>query len=91
MASRRQCAFHGRGRRSPLRDTQPLRQSRQGAVRGIAVGAERSLQRGQQDVNPLMGCALAHPEQASLDDLEGVGLRSGGRTADPPESARGSF
>jgi hypothetical protein len=53
---------------------QPLRQSRKGASRAIAKGAQGHLQSRQQDVNPLIGFALAHPEQASLDHLETVGL-----------------
>ena len=36
--------------------------------------AQGSLQSRQQDVNPLIGLALAHAEQASLDHLEAVGL-----------------
>jgi hypothetical protein len=32
------------------------------------------LQSRQQNVNPLIGFALAHPKQASLDHLEAVGL-----------------
>jgi hypothetical protein len=35
------------------------------------------LQRRQQDVNPLIGFALAHPEQTSLDHLKAVGLEVG--------------
>jgi hypothetical protein len=51
-----------------------LGQSRQGASRAIAEGAQGNLQSRQQHVNPLIGFALAHPEQASLDHLETVGL-----------------
>jgi hypothetical protein len=32
------------------------------------------LQGRQQDVNPLIGLALAHAEQTALNDLEAVGL-----------------
>jgi hypothetical protein len=51
-----------------------LRELREGAGRGIAEGVEGGLQRRQQDVNPLIGFALAHPEQTSLNHLETVGL-----------------
>ena len=60
-----------------LRDAEPLGQGRQGAGGGIAEGAQRRQQRGQEDVNPLIGFALAHAEQASLHHLEGVGLQVG--------------
>ena len=45
-----------------LRNTQPLRESREGSGRGIAEGAQRGQQRGQEHVNPLIGFALDHPE-----------------------------
>ena len=38
--------------------------------RGIAEGAERCQQYGQEDVNPLIGFALAHAEQAPVHHLE---------------------
>ena len=57
-----------------LRDTEPLGEGREGAGGGITEGAERRQQRGQEDVDPLIGFALPHAEQASLDHLEGVGL-----------------
>src|SRR4051812_11065792 len=40
-----------RGHERPLRDTQPLRQSREGAGRGIAEGAQCRKQRRQQDMD----------------------------------------
>ena len=63
------------GGRVGLRDAEPLRQGRQGAGGGIAEGAQRRQQRRQQDVNPLIGFALAHAEQPPLHHLEGVGLQ----------------
>jgi hypothetical protein len=41
----------------------------------IAEGAQGRQQRGQEHVNPLIGFALAYPEQASLDHLEAVRLQ----------------
>jgi hypothetical protein len=52
-----------------------LGQGRQGTGGGITEGAQRRQQRGEEDVNPLIGFALAHAEQASLDDLERVGFQ----------------
>jgi len=40
-------------------------------------------QRGEQDVNPLIRFALTHAEQASLDDLERVGLQVGEQKEQP--------
>jgi hypothetical protein len=54
-----------------------LGQGGQRAGRGIAEGAQRRQQHGQEDVDPLIGFTLAHAEQASLDDLEGVSLEVG--------------
>jgi hypothetical protein len=51
-----------------------LREIHEGAGRAIAEGVEGGPQCGQQDVNPLIGFALAHAKQTSLDDLEAVGL-----------------
>jgi hypothetical protein len=51
-----------------------LGQRQQGASRAIAEAVQGNLQTWQQDVNPLVGLALAHPEQTTLDDLETVGL-----------------
>src|SRR5262245_55327501 len=51
-----------------------LRQSRKGTSRGIAEAAQRRLQSGQQDVNPLVGLALAHAAQAALNHVEVGGL-----------------
>ena len=44
--------------------------SRQGTGRGIAEGAQGSQEHREQDVDPLIGFALAHAEQTSLDDLQ---------------------
>jgi len=54
---------------------EPLCQGGQGAGRSIAEGAQRRQQRGQEDMNPLIGFPLPHAEQASLDHLECVGLQ----------------
>jgi hypothetical protein len=59
----------------PFRDTQPLRESREGAGGGIAQGAQRREQRRQQDMDPLVGFALAQAEQPSLDHLNRGGLQ----------------
>ena len=45
-----------------LRDTEALRQGREGASWSIAEGAQRREQRWQQDVDPLIGFALDHAE-----------------------------
>ena len=58
------------GWRVSLRDAEPLGQGSQGAGRGIAKGAQRRQQHGQEDMNPLIGFALAHAEQAPLHHLE---------------------
>ena len=55
-----------------LRDTEPLGEGSQGTGRGIAEGAQGRQQCGQEDVNPLIGFALAHAEQASLHHLERI-------------------
>jgi hypothetical protein len=52
-----------------------LGEGRQGPGRGIAEGAQSRQQGGQEDMNPLIGFALSHAEQASLDDLEAVRLQ----------------
>jgi len=52
----------GHSGRVGLRDTKPLRQSRQGAGGGIPEGAECDQQGGQEDVNPSIRFALDHPE-----------------------------
>ena len=54
-----------------------MRQSREGAGGGIAEAAERREQRRQQDMDPLVGFALAHAELPPLDHLNGVGLQVG--------------
>ena len=64
-----------RGHGRHLRDTQPSRESCEGAGGRIAEVAERHEQRRQQDMDPLIGFALTHAEQAPLDHLEGVGLQ----------------
>jgi len=64
-----------RGHGRYLRDTQPSRESCEGAGGRIAEVAERHEQRRQQDMDPLIGFALTHAEQAPLDHLEGVGLQ----------------
>jgi hypothetical protein len=50
-----------------LRDAEALRQGRQGAGGGITEGTQCSQQRGQEDVDPLMGFALDHAAQAPLE------------------------
>ena len=57
-----------------LRDTESLGQGGQRAGGGIAEGAQGRQQHGQEDVDPLIGFALAHAEEASLDHLQGVRL-----------------
>jgi hypothetical protein len=49
----------------------------QGTGRGIAESAEGREQDRQEDVNPLIGFALAHAEQATLHHLERIGLEVG--------------
>jgi hypothetical protein len=58
-----------------IHDTEPLGEGRQGTGRGIAEGAQGRQQCGQEDMNPLIGFALSHAEEASLDDLEAVCLQ----------------
>jgi hypothetical protein len=50
------------GGRVSFRDAESLREGRQGAGRGIAEGAQRRQQRGEEDMNPLIRFALDHPE-----------------------------
>jgi len=50
------------GGRVRFRDAESLREGRQGAGRGSAEGAQRRQQRGEEDMHPLIGCALDHPE-----------------------------
>ena len=78
------CSSHGRGilfqwrdhrSRVGLRDAEPLGQSREGAGRGIAEGAQRRQQRRQEDMTPLIRFALDHPEQAPMDNLECIGFQ----------------
>src|SRR5215211_7496108 len=60
-----------------LRDTEPLCQCGEGAGGGIAEGAQRREEGGEEDVDPLIGLALAHPEQAPLHHLKTVRLQVG--------------
>src|SRR3954454_20227665 len=60
-----------------LRDSQLVRQSREGTGGSIAEAAQRRKQRRQQDMDPLVGFALAHAEQPPLSHLNGVGLQVG--------------
>ena len=62
---------------------EPLRQGAEGAGRGIAEGAQRRQQGGQEDVDPLLGFTLAPAKQASLHHLERRGLE-GGEQEEPP-------
>jgi hypothetical protein len=66
-----------------LRDTEPLGQGGQRASGGIAEGAQRREEGGEEDVNPLIRFALAHAEQAPLDHLEGIGLEVGEQEEQP--------
>jgi len=50
------------GGRVRFRDAESLREGRQGAGRGSAARTERRQQRGEEDMHPLIGCALDHPE-----------------------------
>jgi hypothetical protein len=45
------------------------------AGRGITEGAQGRQQHGEKGVDPLLGFALAHAEQTSLDHLEAVCLQ----------------
>ena len=71
------------GGRVGLRDTESLRQGRQGASRGIAEGAQRRQQRGQEHVDPLIRFALDHPEQAPVHHLERIGFQRGEQEEQP--------
>src|SRR5262249_19080338 len=62
------------GSRGGLRDPEALGQRRQGTGRGIAEGPQGRQQHGEEHVDPLVGLALAHAEQAPLHHLEAVGL-----------------
>jgi hypothetical protein len=53
-----------------LRDAEPLGEGRQRASGGIAKGAQRRQQDREEDMHPLVGFALPHAEQTSLDHLE---------------------
>jgi hypothetical protein len=58
-----------------LRHASALRQGRQGAGGGIAEGAQRREEGGEEAMHPLIGFALPQAEQASLDHLERRGLQ----------------
>jgi hypothetical protein len=70
-------------RRVGLRDAEPLRQGRQQAGRGIAEGARRREEGGEQDRHPLMRVALAHAAQMALHDLERRGCEGDQKKAQP--------
>ena len=55
----------------------PLGQGYERAGRGIAESAQRRQQRGQEDVAPLIGFALDHPEQAPVHYLKRRGFQVG--------------
>jgi hypothetical protein len=57
-----------------LGHAQALRQFLHGSAGGLPQGAQCRPEDHQEDMNPLMGFALAHPEQPPLHDLEGVRL-----------------
>ena len=57
---------------------------------GIAEGTQRREQHGEEDVNPLIGFALAHPEQASVHHLEGIGLQVGQNKQQPIFGCQGN-
>jgi len=69
----RQRGDHGGGLN--LRDAEPLGQGCEGAGGGRAKGAEGRPPRGQEDLHPWVGLALAQAAQPSLAHLEGVGLQ----------------
>ncbi len=48
---------------------------REGAGGRIVEVTKRREQHRQQDMDPLIGLALAHPEQAALDDLQTIRLQ----------------
>jgi hypothetical protein len=52
-----------------------LSQGGQGPGRGIAEGAQCRQQHGQEGVDPLIGFALAHAEQAPVHHLKHIGLQ----------------
>jgi hypothetical protein len=60
-----------------------LRQGRQRTGGGIAEGVQGGLQRGQEDMNPLIRFALAHAAQAPLHHLERIGLQVGEQKEQP--------
>ena len=70
-------------RRVGLRAAEPLRQGRQQAGRGIAEGAQRREEGGEQDRHPLMRVALAHAAQMALHDLERRGCEGDQKKAQP--------
>src|SRR5712691_12035898 len=66
-----------------LRDTEPLGQCGEGAGGGIAKGAQRREEGGEEDVDPLIGLALAHTEQAPVHHLKAVCLQVGEQEEQP--------
>jgi hypothetical protein len=62
---------------------EPLLQGGQRVGRGITESVQRSQQCGQEHVDPLIGFALAHAEQAPLDYLERIGLQVGQDKQEP--------
>jgi hypothetical protein len=57
-----------------LRDAKPLRQGGEGAGGGIAEDTQRCEEDGEEDVNSLIRCALAHTKQTPLHHLERIGV-----------------
>jgi hypothetical protein len=74
---------HHQGGGFSLRHSSTLGQRRQGPAAGIPQGTQRGLQHDEQDVKPLSGLALVHPEQPSLHHLEGIGFQGGPDTQQP--------
>ena len=60
-----------------LRDAEPLCQGGSQAGGGITEGAQGRQQHREEDVHPLVGCALAHAAQAPLDHRERSGFQGG--------------
>ena len=63
------------GRRVSFGDTEALGPGGHRAGRGITEGAQGRQQHGAKGVDPLIGFALAHAAQTSLDHLEAVRLQ----------------
>ena len=60
-----------------LRDPEPLGEGRQGTGGGITKGTQCRQQHREEDMPPLVGCALAHATETSLDHLQRVGFHIG--------------